>query len=151
MTDLERRRTPRYKLADPVDYWWLAPNGSVQASQGTTLDISSSGVMLIARKCPPKGVRIQMTIHVARHNGSDCPLEMHGEGIVVRIEPGKASQTSQQAGGFAASVHFYSELSIGSDDRKRIFQSRKNTTTARRVDESSRCAEMFRRSQGSEL
>ena len=111
MTDLERRHSRRFELADPVDYWWLAPSGSVQASHGMTLDISSSGVMVISRKCPPKGVRIQMTIHVARHNGGNCPLELHGEGIVLRVEPGKATQPSQRSSGFAASVHFYSESS----------------------------------------
>jgi hypothetical protein len=116
MADLERRRTPRYKLADPVNYWWLAPGGSVQASHGMTLDIGSSCVMVIATKCPPKGVRVQMTIHVARHNGSDSPLELHGEGIVVRIEPVKRTRPSQRSSGFAASVHFYSELSNGSDN-----------------------------------
>jgi hypothetical protein len=52
-----------------------------------------------------------MTIHVARHNGSNCPLELHGEGIVLRVEPGKATQPSQRSSGFAASVHFYSESS----------------------------------------
>lgn len=81
-----------------------------------TLDISSSGVMVIAKNCPPKGARVQMTIHVARHNGSDCPLELHGEGIVVRIEPGATTQPGRRSSGFAASVHFYSELSNGSDD-----------------------------------
>jgi hypothetical protein len=116
MTHLDRRHTRRYELAAPVNYWWLDPNGSVQASHGTTLDISSSGVMVIAKKCPPKGVRIQTTIHVARHNGSDRPLELHGEGIVVRSEPGEATQPSLRSNGFAASVHFYSELSKESDD-----------------------------------
>jgi hypothetical protein len=111
MTDLEKRHSRRFELADPVDYWWLAPSGSVQTSHGMTLDISSSGVMVIARKCPPKGVRIQMTIYVARHYGSNCPLELHGEGIVLRVEPGKATQPSLRSSGFAASVHFYSESS----------------------------------------
>lgn len=111
VTDIERRHTRRYKLADPVDYWWLAPSGLVQASHGMTLDISSGGVMVIARKCPPNGTRIQTTIHVARHDGSDCPLELHGEGIVVRIEPGKSTRPGQRSSGFAASLHFYSELS----------------------------------------
>ena len=48
-----------------------------------TLDISSSGVMIITMKCTPKGVRIRATIHVARHNGSNCPQGLYGEGIVV--------------------------------------------------------------------
>ena len=115
-TDLEKRHTRRYKLSNPVDYWWLAPSGAVQASHGMTLDIGSSGVMIIAKKCPPKGVRIQSTIHIARHNEGDCPLELHGEGIVVRIEPGKATRPSQRPRGFAASMHFYSELSNVSND-----------------------------------
>ena len=116
MAGLERRHTRRYKLSNPVDFWWLAPSGSVQASHGTTLDISSSGVMIVAKKCPPKGVRIQTTIHVARRNDSECPLELHGEGIVVRIESGKPTRPSKRPSGFAASVHFYSELSNVSDD-----------------------------------
>jgi len=116
MTELERRYTRRYKLTNPVDYWWPAPGGTVQASRGLTLDISGNGVMIIARKCPPKGVRIQTTIHIARHNDSDCPLELHGEGIVVRIEPGKANKPGQRQRGFAASMHFYSELSNVSND-----------------------------------
>src|ERR1035437_2671698 len=116
MTHLDRRYTRRYELAAPVDYWWLDPNGAVQASHGMTLDISSSGVMVIARKCPPKGVRIQTTIHVARHNGSDRPLELHGECSLVRSEPGEATQPTLRSSGFAASGHFYSELSKDSGD-----------------------------------
>jgi hypothetical protein len=151
MTDLEKRHTRRYELADPVDYWWLAPSGSVQASHGMTLDISTNSVMVIARRCPPKGVRIQMTIQVARHDGSDCPLELHGEGIVVRIEPGKSTQPGQRSSGFVALVHFYSEISNDTDDRIRILLSRGNTFSASRVDESGDCVELFRRSRGSEL
>jgi hypothetical protein len=117
MTHLEKRRTRRYRLAAPVKYWWLAPSGSVQASHGTTVDISSSGVMVIATKCPPMGVRIQTTIHVDRRNGSDSPLELHGEGIVVRTESGKAILPSRRSSGFAASMHFYSELSNDSYDQ----------------------------------
>ena len=116
MTELERRYTQRYKLANPVDFWWLVPNGTVQASHGMTLDMSSSGVMIIARKCPPKGVRIQATIHIERDNDSDTPLELHGEGIVVRTEPGKAARPSKRPSGFAASMHFYSELSQVSNE-----------------------------------
>ena len=119
MTDLERRHTRRYQLTNPVDYWWLTPSGTVQASHGTTLDISGSGVKIIAKKCPPKGVRVQATIHIARQNDGDCQLELHGEGIVVRNDPGKATRPSQRPGGFAASMHFYSEQSNISIDQDR--------------------------------
>jgi hypothetical protein len=134
-----------------VDYWWLAPSGSIQSSHGTTLDISNSGVMVIAKRCPPKGVRIQMTIHIARRDGSDCPLELHGEGIVVRLEPVKATHPSQRSGGFGASLHFYSELSNDLDGSDKGLLSRKKIFTAGRVNESSGCVELFRRSRGSEL
>jgi len=120
-----------------------------------TLDISGSGVMIVARKCPPMGVRIQTTIRVARQNGSDCPLELHGEGIVVRIEPSKATRPSQRSSGFAASVHFYSELSNGSDDMDddldRETSETRNTITAGRAYENSGRVELIRRSRGSEL
>lgn len=150
MTNLERRRTRRFELADPVDYWWLAPNRSVQASHGLTVDISGSGVMVIAEKCPPKGARIQMTIHVNRPNGSDSSLELHGEGIVVRIQRGTSTRPSQRLSGFAALVHFYSELSTDSEDWITLLPSRINTLTAGRADENSDRAESFRRSRRSE-
>jgi hypothetical protein len=119
MPDLEKRYTRRYKLSNPVDFWWLAPSGSVQAGHGMTLDISSGGVMIVARKCPPKGVRIQTTIRIAQHNESDRPLELHGEGIVIRIAPGKATRPSQRPSGFAATMHFYTELSnVSSESNK---------------------------------
>jgi hypothetical protein len=118
MTDLERRLARRYKLTNPVDFWWLDPSGSVQAGHGMTLDISSNGVVIKARRCPPIGVRIQTTIHVARHDGRDCPLELHGEGIVVRVEAGNGTQRNRHSSGFGASVHFYSELSDDPDDLK---------------------------------
>jgi hypothetical protein len=119
MTDFERRHARRFKLTNPVNYWWLTPSGSIQASHGMTLDISSGGVMILARKRPPKGARIQATIHVAGHDCSDCPLELHGEGIVVRIEPGRATQPGQGSCGFAALVHFYSELPNDSDGQEK--------------------------------
>jgi hypothetical protein len=137
-----------------VDYWWLAPTGVVQSSRGTTLDISSGGVMIIARKCPPAGVRIQATIHVARRDGSDRPLELHGEGIVVRVEPDEETQPGRRSKGFAATLHFYSELSNASDDSDQDTQEiseRRTPLTAGRLFESSGHAGLFRRSRGSEL
>lgn len=119
MTDLERRYARRYQLANPVDFWWLVPNGTVQASHGMTLDVSSSGVKIVAKKCPPEGARIQATIHIERENDSDIPLELHGEGIVVRTESGKTARSSQRPSGFAASMHFYTELSRVSDESDR--------------------------------
>jgi len=151
MTHLEKRHTRRYELTNPVKFWWPTPSGSVQGSQGTTLDISSSGVMVIARKCPPRGARIQATIYVAPQDGSDRPLELHVEGIVVRIESGKATRPSQRSRGFAASVHFYFELSNDSDDLEQDASETRDDLTAGRVDESSGCAELFHRSRGSEL
>jgi hypothetical protein len=151
MTYLEKRHTKRYELTNPVKFWWVDQSGAIQASQGKTLDISSSGVMVMASKCPPKGARIQATISVAPHDGSDSPLELNVEGIVVRIELAKGTRPSQRSIGFAASVHFYFELSNDSDDLKQDASETRNTLTAGRVDESSGRAEMFRRSRGSEL
>ena len=114
-----------------------------------TLDISGSSVMVIAEKCPPKGARIQMTILVTRPNGSDCSLELHGEGIVVRIQRRNSTRPSQRLSGFAASVHFYSESSNDSEDWITILPSRISIFTAGRADENSDRAELFRRSRRS--
>jgi len=154
ITDLGRRRTRRYKLADPVDFWWLTASGSVEAGHGMTLDISSSGVLIVARRCPPIGVRIQTTIRVARRGGSNQSLELHGEGIVVRIGPGKGILPGRRSKSFAASLHFYSELSNNSDDSVQEIQGsseRRNTFTTGRVDKSSGWAEVVSPFSRSEL
>jgi hypothetical protein len=109
MTDLELRHAKRYQLAVPVKFWWPSPTGSVQSSKGITQNISSDGILVATSECPPTGVHVQMTVFLPRHPGSGHTPELHGEGVVLRVEPHGSRGTEASASGFAASVQFYPE------------------------------------------
>jgi len=115
MHDLDLRRTNRYRLAAPVNFWWPSLDGAVQASEGMTRDISSSGLMVLAEKCPPVGAHVQLRVLVSRSSNNPVPLELHGEGLVIRVEYGMAAPLRFLPAGFAASVLFHQERSSGSD------------------------------------
>ncbi len=107
MADLELRHARRYPLAAPVAFWWPTSQGWVRAGLGTTRDISSDGVMVTARECPPVGARIQLTVLFPRREASGHAVKLHGEGVVVRVQSYESMPLSEQASGFAASVQLY--------------------------------------------
>ncbi len=107
MTDLELRHARRYPLAAPVTFWWPTSQGWVRAGLGTTRDISSDGVMVTARECPPVGVHIQLTVLFPRREASGHAVKLHGEGVVVRVQSYESMPLSERTSGFAASVQFH--------------------------------------------
>jgi hypothetical protein len=115
MPDLEMRRAKRYGVAAPVDFWWPSIEGSIQASRGVTKNISSAGLLVVANQCPPVGSRIQLTVLLSRHRGGGLPLELHGEGTVVRVECDRTTPRGELESGFAAAVQFYPELPDASE------------------------------------
>ena len=106
MADLELRHARRYPLAAPVSFWWPTSQGWVRAGLGTTRDISSDGVMVTARECPPVGVHIQLTVLFPQREGSGPAVKLHGEGVVVRVQICESMPLSERTSGFAASVQF---------------------------------------------
>ena len=56
-----------------------------------------------------------MTVFISRNSTDPIPMELHGEGSVVRIEYGKSSHSALQPIGFAASVHFHQEVHSDSE------------------------------------
>ena len=116
MTDLASRNAKRYPVAVPVDFWWPSADGEVQSSQGMTRDVSISGVMVATIECPPVGVRIQMTVHLPGSAGRGHGLELHGEGVVVRVQDRVPSRPNDLTHEFAAWVQFHSEKTIESAD-----------------------------------
>jgi PilZ domain len=118
MVVLELRREKRFEVAAPVDFWWPTQRGSVRTSHGITRDIGNSGVLVTAEECPPVGTHIQMTIRVPKQRSSGRPLELHGEGTVVRAEEiGLTPRRGLKC--FAASVQLYPEMPSGSEQPSR--------------------------------
>ncbi len=116
MADLELRNSKRYPLAAPVTFWWPISQGWFRAGLGTTRDISSDGVMVTARECPPVGVHIHLTVLVPRREGSGHAVKLHGEGAVVRVRSYESMPPSERTSEFAASMQFYPEVPSGSEE-----------------------------------
>jgi hypothetical protein len=114
MPVLELRHANRYRLAARVNFWWPSAKGRVLVGWGTIRDISSNGVMIISKKCPPVGVHIEIIAFIPRFRNDTTPLELHGEGSVVRVECSKTGRSGMRPAGFAASVGFHPEVRSGS-------------------------------------
>jgi len=116
MTDLELRHAKRYPLAAPVTFWWPISQSWFRAGLGTTRDISSDGVMITARECPPVGEHIHLTVLLPQPEEGGHAAKLHGEGVVVRVQSYESMPLSERTSGFAASVQFYPEVPNGSED-----------------------------------
>jgi len=109
MASLELRNANRYHVAALVFFWWLGSDEFVHTGQGTTRDISSSGVLITAGVCPPSGVKIHLEVRLPQIKGSDRGMVLKGEGLVVRLDDGKTAGCPRRRAGFAVSVQFYPE------------------------------------------
>lgn len=100
---MELRKAKRYSLSAPVSFWWEGIDGGLQEGQGTTLDISSLGVFIVAALSPPAGVRLELDVYLPSLSGAPKSVQLHGEGKVVR-----AGRKGPEAW-FAAEVAFQTE------------------------------------------
>jgi len=104
---MDLRRAKRYPQSAPVSFWWERADGILQECQGTTLDISSQGVFVVATPSPPAGVPVEVEVYLPSASGAPKSVLLHGEGRVVRV--GRKGRES----GFAAEVLFQTEGSSG--------------------------------------
>jgi hypothetical protein len=86
MASLDLRNANRYQIAALVFFWWCGSDGFVHTRQGTTRDISSSGVLISAGICPTQGARIYLEVQLPPIKGRDRGMLLQGEGLVVRVE-----------------------------------------------------------------
>ena len=102
---MDLRKAKRYSLGAPVAFWWERADGVLQEGRGTTLDISSLGVFIVATLSPPTGVHLEVEVSLRAASGAPKSVQLHGEGKVVR-----AGRKGSEAG-FAAAVLFQTESS----------------------------------------
>ena len=105
---MDLRKAKRYPLSAPVSFWWERADGILQEGRGTTLDISSLGVFILATPSPPAGVHVEVEVSLRAASGAPKSVQLHGEGKVVR-----AGRKGQEPG-FAAEVVFQAQSSGGS-------------------------------------
>jgi len=104
---MDLRKAKRYSLSAPVSFWWERADRTLQEGQGTTFDISSQGVFIVATLVPPVGVHLEIEVYLPSAGGAPKSVQLHGEGKVVR-----ASKKGPESG-FAAEVMFQTESSGG--------------------------------------
>lgn len=90
------RKAKRYPVSAPVSFWWERADGILQEGRGTTLDISSLGVFIVAALSPPAGVHLEVEVSLPSASGAPKSVQLYGEGKVVRTgrkgsEPGFAA------------------------------------------------------------
>lgn len=98
---MELRKAKRYRVSAPAFFWWEQPDGTLREGNGTTWDVSSSGVGIIAGAAPSVGTHLQVEVHLPSAETAGNAAELQGEGRVVRIELKK-----ETIKGFAAEVDF---------------------------------------------
>jgi hypothetical protein len=108
---IELRKASRYRLSAPALFLWAPQDGPPQTGEGITRDISTSGVYVLAESSPPVGARVQLDILLPKLADASPGMHLHGEGVVLRVEPGGAKGAVATEGGFAAAVQFYPEAS----------------------------------------
>ena len=105
---VELRKSRRYRLPAPVSFVWERPDGQLQEGKGTIRDISDRGVFIITDTVPPVGAHLDVDVHLPSLDVSSGAVQLHGEGVVVRVETG-----ADEGRGFAARVVFQTEIAGG--------------------------------------
>jgi len=108
-THMELRKTKRYRLSAPAFYCWEREDGTLQEAQGTTRDISSRGVFILADALPPAGAHLELKVYLPSISGAPRSVQLNGEGTVLR-----AARAEVGRSGFAADVIFNTESSDSS-------------------------------------
>ena len=93
---MELRRYDRYRLGAPAVFSWEA-DGVKCEENGTTRDISTTGIYLLAASCPPEGITVQVLVSLPSLHPSRPGWRLETEGKVVRVE----SRNGGGKGGFA--------------------------------------------------
>jgi hypothetical protein len=80
----ELRAAERFRLKLPVSLTWQVRKKQDQYGHGFTRDISTRGMFVLARTCPPMGKPLRFEINLAL-NGS-AAIRVEGRGRVIRVE-----------------------------------------------------------------
>ncbi|HBY59935.1 MAG TPA: hypothetical protein DEH78_08930 [Solibacterales bacterium] len=94
--DFERRGSERYPIEREVRYRIVGKKASDEAGSGTTVNISSSGVLFTTEKMLIPGKRIEMAISWPAQLNDKCALKLIARGRIVRYEKGLAAISIQQ-------------------------------------------------------
>jgi hypothetical protein len=81
-----RRLVERYTVQLITAFSWVTPGNQVQAAEGVTRDVSSSGLFIMASTAPPLNSQMRFEIHLPEIGTTAPELRICGEGEVCRVE-----------------------------------------------------------------
>lgn len=112
----DRRHSDRFPIERELRYRVLGKRGSEETGEGTTINISSSGVLFTTPHLLVPGRRMEVSISWPAQLNNKCALRLVARGRLVWFEEGKAALEIQQyefrtqsagqpAGGLKAIAH----------------------------------------------
>ena len=92
----DRRNSDRFPIERELRYRILSKRGTEESGEGTTVNISSSGVLFTADRLLVPGRRMEISISWPAQLNNKCALRLVARGRVVRFEDGVAALEIQQ-------------------------------------------------------
>lgn len=92
----DRRSSDRFPIQREVRFKVISKKTGDEAGSGTTLNISSRGVLFTTDRMLLPGKRLEMAISWPAQLNNKCALKLVARGRVVRCEEGKAAIEIQQ-------------------------------------------------------
>ena len=88
---VERRTSPRFPLGQPVSFRILDANRARNTCTGTTIDMSSAGVLFETEEQLDQGKRLELCVYGPVTLEGGCPLKLVAVGRVVRTDGGRVA------------------------------------------------------------
>ncbi|MCC6368098.1 MAG: PilZ domain-containing protein [Bryobacterales bacterium] len=92
----ERRAADRFPIEREVRYKVISKKNGDESGVGSTINISSNGVLFTTEKLLIPGRRLEVSINWPAQLNNKCALKLVARGRVVRFEQGKAAMEIQQ-------------------------------------------------------
>jgi hypothetical protein len=92
----DRRASERFPIARDLRYRVLNKRGNDEAGEGTTLNMSSSGLLFTAKEMLLPGRRVEVAVSWPAQLNSKCALKFVARGRVVRFDDGQVAIEIQQ-------------------------------------------------------
>ena len=92
----DRRASDRFPIQRELKFKVISKKNGEEAGTGTTLNISSRGVLFTTDRMLLPGKKLEMAISWPAQLNNKCGLKLVARGRVVRCEDGKAAVEIQQ-------------------------------------------------------
>lgn len=93
---VERRQSSRFPIQQELRYRTLSKRGGDESGEGSTVNISSSGVLFTTPKVLLPGRRLEVSINWPAQLNQKCGLRLVARGRIVRYVDGAAAMQIQQ-------------------------------------------------------